>query len=159
VDWYPWLVFAHIVGAFLFALSHGASAWTAEKIKRERDRTRIAALLDLSAFSMSGLYVGLLLLLAGGIGAGIVGSWFRQGWIWLSLGILVVVVAVMYVIASPYYGGLRTALGQEYRGKSAPPVSDAELATMLTTRVPDILALVGFLGILAILFLMVLKPF
>ena len=48
---YQWIVLLHIVGAFLFALSHGAGVWVAVQIRRERDPRRIAALVDLSGAS------------------------------------------------------------------------------------------------------------
>src|SRR5689334_22622936 len=106
---YSWIVLLHIVGAFVFALSHGASAWMALLIRRERDRARIAALLEVSQASIGGVYVGLLLLLIGGVWAGIAGDHFGRGWIWAALIVLVVIIAAMYSIATPYFGRLREA--------------------------------------------------
>ena len=100
---YPWIVLLHVVGAFVFVLSHGVSAWMALLIRRERDRARISALLDLSTASIGGTYVGLLLLLIGGIWAGIYGGHFGRGWIWAAIGLLVVVIVVMYAVATPYF--------------------------------------------------------
>ena len=90
-DLYPWFVFAHIVGAFMFAASHGVSTWLAAEIGKERDAARIAALLSLSTASFTGLYVGLALLLLGGVAAGIMGGHFARLWIWLALGLLIAI--------------------------------------------------------------------
>jgi hypothetical protein len=158
---YPWLVFLHIFGAFLFVFGHGTSAVVSFKVRGERDRARIAALLDVSQVSQGVMYVGFVLLLAGGIAAGIVGSWFGQLWLWAAIALLVVTTISMYAIASPYYGQLRAALGQKaYQRKGAPPtpVSDAELIAMLHSPRPHVLAAVGGIGLAVIIWLMVFKP-
>src|SRR4029079_7049166 len=49
VDFYPWVVFIHVAAAFLFVMGHGASMWTSDQIRRERDPVRIRALLELSS--------------------------------------------------------------------------------------------------------------
>jgi len=164
MTWYPWILLVHIVGAFLFVASHGVSIWMTVQIRRERERARIAALLDLSSASMTGLYIGLLLVLVGGIWAGLLGDWFRFGWIWLALGILIAVTVVMYVVATPFFKELRIALGQRTMGlaKDAPdpvPLSDSEIAEIAARTPVDVLAFVGFVGLLIILWLMVVKPF
>jgi hypothetical protein len=67
----------------------------------------------------------------------------------------------MYSIASPYYGGLRAGLGQQaYQRKGETPktVSDAELAALLDSRRPEVLAAIGIVGLAIILWLMVFKP-
>jgi hypothetical protein len=161
---YPWVVLLHIIGAFTFALSHGVAVWMAVQLPKERDRNRIAALLDLSAASLNGLYIGLVLLLVGGIWAGILGGWFGRLWIWLALVLVIGIAVVMYIVATPYFGGLRAAVGikSQYGKKDAPepvPQSDAEVAAMAARSPQAILSGVGLGGLVIILWLMVLKPF
>jgi hypothetical protein len=161
---YPWVVLLHVVGAFIFALSHGVAIWMAVQLPRERDRNRIAALLDLSSGSLAGVYLGLVLLLIGGIWAGIIGGWFGRLWIWLALVLVIGIAIVMYVVATPYFGNLRAAVGvrAKYGPKDAPdpvPQSDAEVAAMAARSPQAILSAVGLGGLLIILWLMVLKPF
>lgn len=159
---YPWIVLLHVVGAFLFVLSHGASAWMAMAIRGQRDRARVAALLEMSSMSILVAYLGLLLMLIGGIWAGIYGGHFARGWIWAAIVLLVAVIVVMYAVATPYFVRLRGAVGAPTRGVEADPalaVSDEELAAM-TARAPAMaLIVVGFGGLLVILWLMVVKPF
>ena len=164
MTWYPWIVLLHIVGAFLFALSHGVGVWVAIQLRREQDPRRIGALVDLSGTSLTGLYVGLLLLLVGGIWAGIAGDWFRFIWIWAALVVLVAIVVLMYVLATPFFKELRTALGQRTMGmpKDAPepvPLSDAEIAAIAARTPVALLSAIGFGGLLILLWLMVVKPF
>jgi len=158
---YPYLVLVHVLGAFGFALAHGGSALTAFRIRAEREPQRIAALLDLSAWTLGLSYASLLVLLAAGIAAGVMGGWFGQAWIWTALGVLVAVTVAMLAYAAPYYQRVRQAIGQvgRARGPAPAPVSAAELAALLDSRRPEGIAAIGSAGLLLILWLMVLKPF
>jgi hypothetical protein len=161
---YPWVVLLHIVGAFLFAVSHGVAVWMVIQLPRERDRSRIAALLDLSSASLGGLYLGLVLLLVGGIWAGLIGDWFAKIWIWLALVLVIGISVVMYLAATPYFRELRAAVGvrSQYGPKDAPdpmPQSDAEVAAIAARSPQAVLSVAGVGGRIIILWLMVVKPF
>jgi hypothetical protein len=154
---YQWWVFLHIAGVFAFLVAHGVSVGVAFRLRRERDPRRIMALLDLSSWSISLMYIGILLLLTGGIVAGFVGDWWGSGWIWVSLGTLIVVIVSMYAMASGYYKRLRLIVGAMADGSQA--VSEEQLAGLLEGPRPWILAVIGFGGLLFILYLMLFKPF
>jgi len=161
VNLYPWIVFLHVVGAFGFVMGHGASAVAAFSLRSERDPQRVAALLDQSSRSLSVTYGGLLLLIVAGVAGGFVGSWWGAGWIWLAIGILVVVVAAMYLIATPYYRRVREAVQPPGSADAAvaEPMPPAELAALLAAPQPIILGLTGGGGLAAIVWLMLFKPF
>lgn len=161
---YPWLVLAHVLGGFGFVLGHGVSAHVAFRLRAEREPARIAALLDLSSYSLAVVYGSLLLLLVAGIAAGFVGGHWGRLWIWVSIGLLVAVMGVMYAIASPYYGDLRRGLGQRVYGDKpdAPPSAPfptEELVARLQSPRCFWLAGVGGIGLSTIILLMVFKPF
>jgi hypothetical protein len=160
---YPWLVYLHILAAFAFVLSHGASVAMSFGIRSERDPRRIAALLDISSATSDAMYISLLVLLVGGIAAGVVGQWFGFLWIWAAIVLLVLIFAAMYWIGSQYYGRVRRAIGQRAYGdpKGAPlptPVSPEELAALLDSRRPEAIAAIGGIGLALIIWLMVFKP-
>lgn len=154
---YQWWVFLHIAGVFAFLIAHGVSVGVAFRLRRERDPRRIMALLDLSSWSISLMYIGIALLLTGGIVAGFVGDWWGSGWIWVSLGTLIVVIVSMYAVATGYYKRLRLIVGAMADGSQA--VSEGQLAGLLEGPRPWILAVIGFGGLLFILYLMLFKPF
>jgi len=154
---YPWLVFLHIAGALAFMLAHGASVAVMFRLRRERDRERIRTLLALSSASMTGFYVSIVVLLAGGILTGFAGNWWGMMWIWLSLGLFIAILVAMYPLASAYFRKISRAV--EMRPSGAPMVSDEELDEMLGSARAFVIALVGFGGILVILWLMIFKPF
>jgi hypothetical protein len=154
---YQWMVFLHIAGVFAFLTAHGVSVGVAFRVRGERDPRRILALLELSAWSTSLMYLGLLLLLTGGVIAGFIGDWWGSGWIWVSLGTLVLVMIGMYMVAAGYYKRLRLIVGAMADGSQA--VSDERLSELLEGPRPWVLAVIGFGGILFILYLMLFKPF
>jgi len=164
VDLYPWVVFIHVAAAFLFVMGHGASMWTSDQIRRERDPARIRTLLELSGRSLGLVYGALLTLLIFGIAAGIMGGYFSKGWIWAAIVVLITIIVLMYALASRYYGRVREAVGmRSYQTpKDAPdptPVSPEELALLVDSRRPDVIGLVGVIGLLILLWLMMFKPF
>jgi hypothetical protein len=78
--------------------------------------------------------------------------------------VLLAITIAMYAIATPYFRSLRGAVGvpSRYGPKDAPvpaPRTDAEIAAIAAQSPVTQLALVGFGGLLIILWLMVLKPF
>jgi nicotinamide riboside transporter PnuC len=104
MEWYPWVVFVHVAAAFLFVMGHGASMWTSDQIRRERDPGRIRALLELSSRSLGLVYGSLVTLLIAGIVASIMGGHFARGWPWAAIAVLVAITVLMYILASRYYG-------------------------------------------------------
>jgi hypothetical protein len=164
MDWYPWLVLIHVAGGFGFVLGHGASVLVAFRLRSERDPARVTALLDLSSGSLGMMYGALATLLIAGVAAGFVGGHWGRAWIWVALGLLIVIVVAMYPLGSQHYAKVRHAFGQKtYQDKAdAPdpqPASAAEQATLLASPHPWILAGLGGGGLLIILWLMVIQPF
>ena len=116
----------------------------------------------MSSLAIGVMYIGLLLLLIGGIAAGIVGDHFGRGWIWAALVILVVITVAMYAMATPFYGQLRVAAGaraKEPKVDPNPVVNQADIDALAGSNRPAVLLGIGAIGFLLILWLMVLKPF
>lgn len=160
---YQWWVYLHVFGAFVFAAAHGVSAVAAFRIRSTREPSRIRALLDVSQAGIGLMYIGLALLLVGGIAAGVAGDHFSRGWIWASLGLLVVVMVLMYILATPFYKQFRMAVGADARdvdpASPTAPVATAEIEALAASSRPMTLAVVGLVGFVIILWLMLFKPF
>ena len=158
------IVFLHVLGAFMFVAGHGVSMFTVFQVRKERDRTKLAALLDLSGWSLAVAGIGLLVLLISGIVAGVMlESWGRL-WIWVSLALFLVIGIAMTPIGGSYLRAIRVGIGQRPRnakpGDPDPtPVSDGELAALQASNRPEILLWIGAGGFVVILYLMMLKPF
>lgn len=161
---YPWLVFLHVSGGFTFVLGHGASAMAALRLRTEREPDRVRALLELSSWSLTAAYAGLMLLVAAGIAAGFGGGWWGRFWIWAALGLLILITVAMYPLGSQHYAKVRHAVGlKSYQDKKddpdPQPVSAPELDALLASNRPAILAAIGGGGLLVIIWLMVVQPF
>jgi len=161
---YQYLLLAHFLGFALFLIGHGVSMFFAAALRRERNVDRLRALLDLSLSSLIANYVGLLLLIASGIWLGFAGMFWGQGWIWTAIAILVAEMALMIVMGVTYFGRVRTAVGlQPYRRTNQVPLgpvaSPEDLDRLLSGPQSRIIMGVGVLGLVALMTLMVLKPF
>jgi MFS family permease len=163
MDWQPWLVFAHILGAFVFVLAHGVSVFVALRVRGEPERARITTLLDLSKSAVAIAAIAVAFLLVTGIAAGFMGDYWGQRWIWVSLAILVLLWGYMSLRGTMYHDAVRHAVGSvgvyDKKGIEAPPADPAALATLLAAPRAMELAAVGGIGLVAILYLMVFKPF
>jgi hypothetical protein len=163
----PWLVLVHVLAVLAFVLLHGASASVAFRLRSEREPARIRALLELSNAYLNWTYGALALLLLSGILAGIAGGWWTSGrlWLWVSVGLLVAIFVGMYGLAAPYFESLRHAVGlQTYsdvreKRDPPPPATATELAALLDSPRPALIAVIGLGGIGLIAGLMILKPF
>ena len=104
---YPWFVFAHLLGLVIFAICHGASAFMAFRLRGERDPVVVESLLKVGQLSVGPMYIGLLLLIVGGLGAAAGLNLWGEPWVIASIIVFIVVLVVMWSVASPYYMGLR----------------------------------------------------
>ena len=161
---YHWILLLHVLGAFIFALAHGASTKVILKIHREKRPERLAALLDLSAEYITVFYLSLLAMLLGGIANGFLGRWWGSGWIWLALGLFLGISVTMYFMATNPLAQLREAIGPGHFGDMKPnhpelPTNTEEIAASLAAIKPTAIAVIGYGGLVLIVWLMVFKPF
>ncbi|MEP7081473.1 MAG: DUF2269 family protein [Chloroflexota bacterium] len=163
---YGAIVFIHAATILLFFIAHGASMGVAFRLKRERDPAGARALLDLSSWAM-GWPTGILVIvgLLTGVAAGIMGGWFGQLWIWISLVLFVAVALGMTPMASSRLRAARAAAGTvpfepfARTPAPAPEPNPAELSRLLDEWDPVPVALLGLGTFLVILWLMLFKPF
>ena len=87
-------VFIHLVGVLGFLAAHGTSTAVALRLRRQRDREQVRALLDLSRSMRPVNFVSLLLLLVGGVAAAIEAHLWTQMWLDLSLGLFIALAAI-----------------------------------------------------------------
>jgi hypothetical protein len=164
VNWYPWIVTAHVLGAFLFVFGHGASAFAALRLRRERDPVRIGAMLDVSITSYIGMGVGWLILLIAGIVATFMAGLWGEAWIWISLGLFAALTVYMGARAGEWMRGVRKAIGMKPpmskpETEAPVPISAEELDQMLRSPRMFEVTIVGSVGLVVIIVLMMFQPF
>lgn len=171
---YQALVYVHLVGVVVMAVAHGVSIFAAFRVRREPDPRIIAAVLGMSKTAVGLLYVGFLLMAVGGLGAAWQAGVLLAPWTIASYVVLVVVIGVMYVVATPFYVRVREMAGGSGAPGAAPGDAAASAApgdgaasaaqdaaaiqAALANRRPEILALVGTVGLLVLVWLMVVRP-
>lgn len=153
---YQWWVYLHLLGVFGFLLAHGVSVFVTFRLRHERDPRQVQTLLQLSSASVTAFYPAMGLLLAGGVAATFAGGLWGYGWIWASIGILVLVTGTMYSVAAPYYRRLRFVTGALVDGSEA--VSPEQYERLLRSPRQLVIAGTGFAGLVVILYLMLFKP-
>lgn len=154
VFWWKLWKLLHIIGVFGFLAAHGATAAVALRLRKERDPIRIRALLDVSRSTRSLMYWSLLLLLGAGISNGFVLHVWGQGWIWTALALLTALLVVAFPLAVPYYKSIRLAVAPD-----GPGMPEDDLAALLGSSRPIVIAVVETAGVLVIAWLMIWKPF
>jgi hypothetical protein len=159
---YSWLVFLHVLGIFGFLTAHGVSASVFFTLKHERNVDRICTLLQLSSGSARIMVISLLTLLISGIITAFLGHWWRYGWIWLSLALLIAIYAGMSLLGTRILNEVRMGVGLP-SAYGQPPRPERFNAEELNARLEQIhpyrLALIGFGGLVLIAWLMMFKPF
>jgi hypothetical protein len=159
-----WLIFIHVLSAIAFFLAHGTSAAMAFQLRKETNLDRIRAMLDLSGTTIMWMFVSFLIMgLTGLIMPFLIKIW-NQGWVWLSIVLMVYVFFHMTLRNEKTYSTLRKLVGLPYRQKNKeqppePPASDEEILAHIRKLSPYELLVVGFVVPAFVLWLMVFKPF
>jgi hypothetical protein len=146
---YVWLKFVHLVGLGAFLFGHGIAGGASLALRAKPAAEISRSLLQLSIWSYRIAYPGLILILVTGVWMGFVGSLWGRGWIWASIAVLVVVFGLMSFVSVAYHQA-RDSMKKE---------GDSELAQRLDRTRPLLAVWIGAVGILALFFLMVFKPF
>lgn len=154
---WQWWLFLHIVGVLAFVGAHGVSMVVLYRVRGERDRQRIAELIAFSGTTTRPMYIALGVLTLGGVGAGLTLHLFTAWWLWISIIILLVTIGLMTALAKPYFRKITAAC--EVRPSGVPRVSDEELEQLLGSGEALVITAIGGIGLLAILYLMLFKPF
>lgn len=162
---YQLVVFLHVISVFGYLLAHGVSAAVSFVLKKERDIQRVRTLLDLSAASYPTMLWTLLAIVVFGLAAAFLNMvWWKFGWIWVSIVVLIVIVVLMAIYGSAVFGEIRKAVGLPYmiKGKpfpAEPAKSDEEIYAALAKINPTLLLVIGYGGFVVIAWLMIAKPF
>ena len=158
------IVLVHVLGVILFVLAHAVSLVVLVLIQRERDPDALRRLLTVSRQSLLVALVGLAVWFLGGILAGFSGSWWTSGrlWIWASLVLAVLLIGLMTPMGRMYFNRVREAVGIDPQTGAVnvnAQVDPAAVEAAVRSGQPVLLAALGTIGLLAIFWLMLVKPF
>jgi len=158
---YNWLVFLHIFFAFLFLLAHGPHVAAMLKFRGEANPER-----SLTFFNNVPdiKYVRYLYIALGvfGFAAAFITPWWKQGWVWLSAVVFLIISFVMYKYGTGYYYIIQGAAERLIEArKTNVNLSAAQKEFDDARNAPHamIVSVVGIVGLVLILWLMRFKPF
>jgi hypothetical protein len=150
-----WLLFLHIASVLALLATHGASMAVLYAIRRERDRSRIMSLVQLSGQSVIPMYVSIVAIVVFGVLlASRLHLWGRT-WIWLSIVVLIATIVLMGITARPYFARVKEAC--QLRPSGVPRISDEELGDVLRSARAHVISAIGVIGLLTILYMMVFQ--
>jgi len=158
---YNWLVFLHILFAFLFMLAHGVSAAAMLKFRGEPDPERCLTFFNIVP---QPTLIRVLTVLMGipGLIAAFITPWWKQGWPWASLVIFAIISYVMFKYGGGYYGIIEGAAARLIEAKKTNTnVADAFKEYDDARNAPHamVVSIVGIAGLAIILWMMRFKPF
>jgi len=158
------IVLVHVLGVILFVLAHGISVVVLILIQRQRDPAALRRLLTYSRQSLIVAFIGLALWFLGGILAGFSGNWWTSGrlWIWVSLVLAILLIGLMTPMGRFYFNRVREAVGidpQTGAVNTSAQVDPAAVEAAIRSGQPVLVAALGTIGLLAIFWLMLVKPF
>lgn len=153
---YRWWVFVHVLGVFGFLATHGVSMFVTLRLRKERQAARVVQLLELSSSTIPYMWASLGALLLGGIVAAFLGRWWGYGWLWASIGVLLLTTGLMYPLATKHFGRVRLISAAIADGSQA--VTEDELVGLLRSTRSWTIAGIGFGGLAIILYLMMFQP-
>jgi hypothetical protein len=160
---YRWMVYAHIAGVLGFFMMQGATISVMIRLRREVDAERIAALLSLQESAARRSIPPLLVILLSGTTLGFMGRWWGDAWIWIALG--------LFMLMSILGFGLSRSYGQRIRANlqvnaGNPSVTTSFVSGLSPDQIEPLLATghAGFLSVtsggslMLLLWLMIFKP-
>jgi hypothetical protein len=154
---YDWLLFGHILAVAALLINHGVSMYVLYAVRAEDDRQKILDLITLSGRSILPMYISIGLIVVFGLLLALELNVLGEWWIWLSVIILLVVIGLMSATAKPYFAKVKEAC--ELRPSGVPRVSDDELRQILRSSDATVITVIGTIGLVAIFYLMIFKPF
>ena len=158
---YQWTVFLHVFFALVFMLAHGVSAAAMLSFRNEADPER-----SLSHFNIvpNPTMIRVLTVLMGisGFIAAFLTTWWRQGWVWASFVVFMIIAYTMYKYGGGYFGlieGAATRLIEARKTNTNEEAALKEFNEARNARHPMVVSIVGLAGLAIILWLMRFKPF
>lgn len=163
---YQIILYLHVASTLGFFLFHGATASASFGLKREQGRESVELLLKMRETSGIAGGISMSVSLISGIVLGFMGRFWSEAWIWIAIGIFLVISIVMggygrnnfdrisYMIDPEKYKAPR-----DKKGEDPIPATEEELTAEQAKGRPVMLTVTGIASLVLILWLMMFKPF
>jgi hypothetical protein len=157
---YVWVVYLHVAVIFVFLIQHAAEIIVTFKLREKKEPEEVFGTYSfLPEANSRNLRITYFLIILTGAGAGFMSAWWRQGWMWTALGIMVVLWVVMHRVGGSYLTAVDAITEEALRNREAPSALENFRRGLRARREPEIMTVSSVIGGLVILWLMMFKPF
>jgi len=160
---YSFIVFLHVLSAFVFLIAHGVSIVVFFLMRRQPSVERTHILMSLRKAAKPAMMIAFLVMILAGLAAAFMGRWWGRGWPWASVGVMLFIFVMMGLLGREYFERIRKLIEPASKRASqtvaAVALHTQELTPVLRQSHPRLLASIGIGGLAAILYLMIYKPF
>jgi hypothetical protein len=145
---------------FVFLVQHAAEIWVSFKLREQEGPEGIySTYAFMPANNIRNLRITYLLIILTGITAGFITTWWRQGWMWTALGMMIAIWIFMKRVSSGYLTAVDGIAERAVKNKEDASAIETFKSELKARREPEILSAISVLGGLIILWLMMFKPF
>jgi hypothetical protein len=157
---YAWVVFLHVTVIFVFLIQHAAEIFVTYKLREQKGPEGIDATYSFLPNNNSrNLRITYSLIILTGAIAGFMSTWWKQGWMWTALGIMLMIWIVMSRIGARYLNAVDAITDHAIKNKDEPSILEKFRSDLKARREPEIMTITSVIGGLIILWLMMFKPF
>jgi hypothetical protein len=157
---YAWVVYLHVTVVFIFLLQHGAEIISTFKLREQKEPDGIFATYSFMPDNNSrNLRITYSLIIITGAVAGFMVPWWRQGWMWTALGLMIVMWIVMNRVGGSYLNAVDAITDHAVKNRDDKTAIDKFRSDLKARREPEIMTVISVIGGLIILWLMMFKPF
>lgn len=157
---YNWVVYLHVAVIFIFLIQHAAEILVTFKLREQKEPegvfTTYAFMLDNNSRNLRITYS---LIIVTGMAAGFISTWWRQGWMWTALGVMIVIWIIMSRVGSNYLYAVDAITDHALKNKDDTSAIDKFRSDLKARREPEIMTITSVIGGAIILWLMMFKPF
>ena len=157
---YLWIVYLHVIVIFIFLIQHAVEIFVTFRLRAQDEPEGIYStysfMLDNNSRNLRITYA---LIIITGITAGFISTWWKQGWMWTALGIMIILWFAMRRIGSNYLTEVDAITDRAVKNRDEVSAIDIFRNDLRARREPEILAITSAIGGALILWLMMFKPF
>jgi hypothetical protein len=157
---YTWVVYLHVTAVFIFLIQHAADILVTFKLRQQTEPEGIYATYSFMLNNnVRNLRITYLVIIVTGAIAGVITPWWRQGWMWTALGVMILIWIIMKRMAPIYLTAADNIAEEAMKNKADPTAIEKFKNDLKARREPEIMAITSGIGLLIILWLMMFKPF
>ena len=157
---YNWVVYLHVLAVFVFLVQHAVDVLVTFKLRQQTEPEGIYATYSFMLNNNTrNLRITYLAIIATGAIAGVITPWWRQGWMWTALGVMILIWIIMSRLGPIYLTAVDTIAEEAMKNKADLTAIEKFKNALKARREPEIMAITSVLGLLIILWLMMFKPF